>query len=280
MTTYLVGQTLTFGLVVKDESGVPADLGGGIPEATITRPDGTTVSAAVAKIATGTYKATAAAAQAGRHRALWTGSGTNSGGLPYADLADVWPADPRFILSLADARAALNLPSAAMADDDELLLYIAATTSVIEDITGPILTATRIETFDGWLAAGPALHLYSYPTTITSVTEDGVTLTSDGYKLGSGGVLWRGLGRSWSTREPANITVTFTVGDGTVPANVVLAAREELRHLWQVGQVAARPALGGDQAPGTYTPTGFAVPRRVIELLADQIGARRPVGMD
>ena len=274
MATYQVGQTLAFGLKVRDEAGALADLGNGLPTATLTAPDGTIVIGAVAKTATGTYTANAAASQAGRWKVLWEGSGANSGGLPYPDQADVWPTDPRFIIGLADARAALNLPPSAVTDDDELRLYIAATTAVIENIAGPILATQRTEVLDG--TGAYALFLSAYPGSVVSVVEDGVTLGSDTTRLGAGGVLWR-LNGAWSTR-PGSLTVTYTVGGSSVPPNVVLAAREQLRHMWQIGQLAARPALGGDVAPG-YTPTGYAVPNRVVQLLSDQVGTRAPVGL-
>lgn len=277
MTTYEVGQSIQWGLRVRDEAGAPADPATG-PTATITQPDGTTAVGSVTNAEVGSYAASHVATMPGRHRVTWQAAGANSAGFPYTDNADVWPADPRFIISLADARAALNLPPGAVADDDELRLYIAATTAVIEDIAGPVLGRTHTEVHDG--GSADALFLRAYPSEITSVTENGVTLTgAEHYQLGGGGVLWR-TNRGWSGNSRGNVVITYTMGgDGVIAPNVILAAREQLRHMWQVGQVAARPALGGDVAPG-YTPTGYAVPNRVVQLLADQIGAHAPIGMD
>jgi hypothetical protein len=278
MTTYHVGETVAWGITVTSAAGAAANPGTG-PTATVTLPDATTASAVVTSPQTGSFVASYLTTQPGRHRVSWAASGANSADFPYIDSAAVWPVDPRLIISLADARAALNLPTGTRVNDDELLLYVAATTPVIEDITGPILGATRVETYDGSRAAGAALLLHAYPTAITTVVEDGTTLAATAYKVGQGGVLWR-VGRDWSTLSPGNVVVTYTVGSGVVPPNVILAAREEVRHLYQVGQVAARPALGTAQAPGmAYTPTGFAVPHRVVELLADQVGARQGLGV-
>jgi hypothetical protein len=268
VSTYEVGQTLTFGVTVTDANGAAANVGTG-PVGVVTLPDGvTTASAVVTNPQTGSYVGTHAATQPGRYRITWTASGTNSGGFPYTDLADVWPADPRLIISLAAARDALNVPDSDRADDDELRLYIAATTEVIESLTGPLLAATRVETYDGDGSAVLALH--AYPNAITSVVENGATLPATAYAIGRGGILWRRTG-VWSGSYPGNIVVTYTVGRTSIPPNVALAAREQLRHLWQVGQVATRPGLGGEPAPGYATPMGFAVPNRVIELLGNHL---------
>lgn len=272
---HLVGSTLAWAITVTDSAGAAADPGTG-PTATVTLPDGTTSAATVTKTATGAYTATLVATQAGRHRVEWAASGANSSAFPFEQDLDVWES-PRLIISLDDARDALNLPSTTRTDDAELTRYIAATTSVIETIVGgPVLAKSVVETHDG--DGTTALNLYAYPTAITSVVEDGTTLAASTYAVGTGGVLWRRTG-AWSDAYPGNIVVTYTVGSNILPDNVRLAACEELRFLWQIGQTAARPALGTEQAPGGYVPMGYAVPNRVRELLAGHIGAYGPVSM-
>ena len=60
--------------------------------------------------------------------------------------------------------------------------------------------------------------------------------------------------------------MTVSVGSATIPANVKLAARELVRFWWQQGRQANIPAFG--EAPDTSSvPMGFAVPKRVYELL-------------
>jgi hypothetical protein len=51
-----------------------------------------------------------------------------------------------------------------------------------------------------------------------------------------------------------------------VPQNVRLATRELVRHHWQIGKQGQRPGGGGAPSAEAWTPSGFAVPRRVIEL--------------
>lgn len=276
MTAYEVNQTLTFGLKVYDANGALADLGGGLPTATLTKPDGTTTAAGVAKASTGNYVATATGGLAGRWRCVWTGTGANSGGLPYTDIADVWPADPRMIISLADARAALNIKGAtAPIDDEELRLYVCACTEVVEALVGPVLLRERTEVLEGEGTA--VLLLAEYPESITSVKEDGVTLSSSAYTLGRGGV----LRRKWGVWVADEVEVVYESGWSSIPPSVILAAREEVRYLWQVGQTGQRPSLGSAAGGAGYVttmPQGFAVPRRVVELLGDSIAAHKPIG--
>lgn len=270
MSTWEVGQPLAFGLRVTDSAGVLADLGE-TPTATITKPDGTSTAGTVTKTGTGLYSAVLTTSLAGRYSCRWTGTGTNSAALPYTDVADVWPADPRLIIPLADARAALNLPAAIVVNDDELRLYIAAATTIIEDIVGPVLSATATETVSGNGRTG--IPLNAQPAAIVSVVENGITLPAATYSVDESGILWRGVypgAGIWSAAYPRNITITYSVGAAVVPPVVVLAAREQVRYLYQ-RQQAPRPTFGAD-APGTsYTPSGYAVPNFVREILASQV---------
>ena len=279
MATYSVGQTAYSVLRVYSSGTTLADLGGGDATCTVTKPDGTTTSASVTKTATGIYQAQLTTTQAGRHVFTFNGSGANSGGLPYPDVVNVWPADPRFLLPMSDARDALNVPATVFVNDDELRLYNAATTPVIEDIVGAVLATTRTQTFDG---GGYALLLWERPTAITSVTMNGVTLTSGtGYVADmSAGVVYGGS--TYCTEEfypgRQNVVVTYTTGSSSIDPNIILAAREEVRFLYSNGQLGTRPAFGPDAGVSdlAYTPSGFAVPRRVIELCAPSTVNRMP----
>lgn len=273
MTTYEVGQTATVALKVYDSTGVLADLGGGDPVCTVTKPDGTITTATVTKPSTGNYQGAYVTTSAGRHWFTFTGSGTNSGALPWSDVADVWPADPRFIISLADAKAALNVPAGARVNDDELRLYIAATTEIIEDIVGAVLSTTRTQTFDG---GRNAILLSERATSITSVTVGGTTTTNYVANLSSGVVYAGATGVDWFTDGKQNVTVAYTTGSSSIDPNVILAAREEVSFLYQLGQQGGRPSLGGSVPDMSWTPSGFAVPKRVIELCAPSMARRMP----
>lgn len=259
MTTYEVGQSLTFGLSVYDAAGALANVGT-MGDATITRPDGTTTTATPTTSATGLYSAAHVSTQAGRYRCTFTGSGANSGALPWTDVADVWPADPRLIISLVDAKAELN--HITNINDDELRLHIAATTPVIEEIVGRVLSATLTETFDGGKAA---VLLSERATAITSVTVGGVATTNYVANLDAGIVhAGTATGPTSFTWGRQNVVVTYTTGASSIDPNIVLAARVIAAHLYQVGQ---QKRAGRNQSEDvTILSSGFAVPSRAVEL--------------
>lgn len=269
MTTYEVGQTLTFGLSVYDSAGVLANVGT-IGDATITRPDGTTTTATPSTSGTGLYAVSHVSTQAGRYRCTFTGSGTNSGALPWTDVADVWPADPRLIISLADAKAELN--HLTDVNDDELRLYVAATTPVVEEIVGRVLSATLTETFDG---GRTAVLLSERAASITSVTVDG-TATTDYTADLSAGIVYAGTASSPSTFTYGrqNVVVTYAVGGSSIDPNIVLAARVIAAHLYQTGQQ-RRPGRN-DPVDVTVLSSGFAVPTRAVELCRASRDRRMP----
>jgi hypothetical protein len=262
--TATVGQTLAFGLKTYTAAGVLADVGTG-PTAVVTLPDATTLSATVTKDSTGTYTATIAASLAGRYRCTWAGSGANSGGLPYVDVADVQAVDPRYLISLADARAALNVPATRVVDDAELLGYLTAATLVVERLVGPVLVETRTATVSG-------RHRQSIPldgiTSVVEVTEDGTILPATAYDFDEYGDLWRGgspgAGR-WSGIGLRNVVVEYTVGNAVVPENVRLAAAHLVRHWWQQSQQSYYVGGAVDEI-GTFV-AGYAVPAYVVDLL-------------
>ena len=274
--TVVVGQTLAFGLKTYTAAGVLADVGTG-PTAVVTLPDATTTSATVTKDATGTYTATVAASLPGRYRIVWSGSGSNSGGLPYVDVADAFAADGRLIVSLSEARAALNVPSTTLTNDDELLGYIYAATIVVENLVGSVLVATKVETHSGDGRA--MLRLGQLPTGITSVTENGTTLAAADYCYDGAGLLWRGSrpgARAWSSTAPRNCVVTYTVGSGVVPANITKAAANLIRHWWDQGLQQSYYVGGEPDMTASTSIAGYAVPNFVVDLLKPSLSNHVP----
>lgn len=276
MSTYELGQTLVFTVQIVDDSGVEADLGGGDPTCTVTRPDGTSAgSASVTKPSTGLYWGSLASSnQAGRWRGTFTGTGTNSGKLPFTDVIDVWPADPRLIIGLADARAELNMPANHTVDDDLLRLYIAATTPLVEEIVGAVLASTEVETFDG---GKRAVLLSERASALTSVTVDGVALTADEYTANlDSGIVYAGSSAAATCFNYGrqNVVVTYTTGGSSIDPNIKLAAAVIAAHLYQVGQQGRR---GRNQADDVVVLSSrYAVPSRAIELCRGARARRMP----
>jgi hypothetical protein len=192
----------------------------------------------------------------GRWFVAWTSS-VKPGA--YTDIVDVWPVDPRFLISVDDARSALgwNTGNTAPGWLDALRLYIAAATPVIEDIVGTIVPATFTQTIrKGWDFAA----LYERPVnTITGITyADASVVDPATYRVDPRTGI---VNLDFVLAKDA--TITYTAGITAVPPNVRLATRELVRHWWQQGMQAQHT---GELTPEVLTFNGYAVPRRVMEL--------------
>jgi hypothetical protein len=169
------------------------------------------------------------------------------------------------LITLADARASLGWAVSDNANDADLERYVEAATPVIENITGPLVLRTGVVfTLDG---GRTRLVLPTRFASVTSIVESGVPVT-DFVAEPSAGLITGGTTESprYFAYGVQNIVVTVVTGAATIPANVQLATRELVRFLWQQGRQANIPAFG--EAPSDASvPMGFAVPKRVMELL-------------
>jgi len=273
VSTYELGQTLVFTVQVVDDNGSAADLGGGNPTCTVTRPDNTTTTATVTKPSTGLYWGSLASSnQVGRWRGVFTGTGANSGKLPFTDVIDVWPADPRLIISLADAKAELNHTTDI--NDDELRLYIAATTEIVEHIVGAVLVSTEVETFNG---GKTAVLLSERATAITSVTVNGVASTDYTADLDSG-IVYSGstTAPSYFSSGRQNVVVTYTTGSSSIPPSTIAGARSIAAHLYASSQQSRRGRGRSGDGDGTQLVLGYAIPNAAVEKLSNQRVNRMP----
>lgn len=248
MATYDLGAPVT-----SRWAGAPT---GGTVTLAVTRPDGTALAAPTVTREGNEAVATYVPNMPGRWFIAWTSS-VKPGA--YTDIVDVWPADPRFLISTDDARNALGWPAGAVVSGwlDDLRLYIAAATPVIEDIVGTVAKVNFTQTIQkGWSFAA----LYERPVnSIVSITYPDLTPLT-GYRVDpTSGMLYL------AGAAADVVTVTYSAGLTAVPQNVRLATRELVRHWWQQGMQAQRGG-GAPQAEEAYTPMGFAVPRRVMEL--------------
>lgn len=264
------GDAVTLAARPLDDDGNPVDVDDLVLRVTL--PDGTeSAELTPANGGLGSYSYTYTPTLAGRHVAAWSGDD-----YAWSDVFNVWPADPKFLFSLDDAKRALRRPVAPSTDDEQMRLYIAATTEVIEDIVGPLTSSSITKTFP---AGDSALLLEALDVSITSVTiNDEAAVEGTDYTVSTdAGIIYAGT--SWasgSTRFRYPVTVTYSVGNGAVPPNIILAALEEFRFLWQIGQQGSRPAFGNEMQAEDWTPSGFAVPRRVIELCGSRRKAYTP----
>lgn len=235
----------------------------------ITAPDGTPAAAPAVSgspaVAGTAPSVVFVPAMPGRYLIRWTTSAGSSGA--YTDILDVWPSDPRFIISLDDAKNALNMTAnVTPAQLEDLRLYIAAVTPVIEDIVGPIVPGVFTQTADG---GGWAVVLYNKPTQIVSVSELGTVIDPTAYFPDyEAGIVYAGRPQATRRFMPGYqaISITYKAGAQLVPPQVRLAARELLRHWWQLGKQGQGGAGNGFGQGETYTPNGYAVPYRVVQL--------------
>ena len=258
---------------------------------TITLPDLTTVTPATTGTV-GVYATTVpyVATLAGRYLVDWVATGTNA--CTSSDVFNVDAPDPGFIISLAEARAGIGM-GAATTKDEDIRSLIAAATPIMEDIVGPIMRKTRVETYDG--GTSQINLLWSPVVSVTSVIESYGstyvrTLTaedtsmfastgSDAYgytvDLVSGILTRRAVGIAIPFMGgKRNIQVTYVSGRTVIGGNVLRATRLLIRHLWSQEQQSFRPnVLSAPDLPMTVTLSGFAVPRAVVEMCADSTRA-------
>jgi len=217
-------------------------------------PDGTTLTPApTVAAAASPYTASFTTTQPGRHLLTWSRSADRQ-----VDIFDVWPADPRYLISLDDAAAAIG--TMPVADKADLPLYVAAATYMIELLAGPVLLTSKTYRADGGRGsyALPAL-----PVTVTQVKVSGVVQDPSVYFVDEAA----GIVYGWFLAAvPLAVEISYTAGGTVVAANLVLATRELVKHLWTSGRQSGRPGQIDAATDTVPTRFGFAVPHRVEEF--------------
>lgn len=198
------------------------------------------------------------------------------------------------LLTLAEAKRAINVPASWAVHEDELALFVAGVSGRIDDMCGPVVVREVVEWHDGgessiWLRQPPVASVTSvteYDSTTATVLdpEDEATVPADGYLAeldGHFAVVRRRSGgsdlRFGSGRR--RVKVAYSAGrfatTSAVDAKFKLAAGAILRRMWQ--REAGSWARGGDPFAGDESVVGFfrAVDPMVAELLADEL--RGPV---
>jgi hypothetical protein len=269
------GETYSFRLKVTDANGA-VGAPGSAPTVTVVLPDFSAGSATVSPNGTGIYDVDLLTTLTGRY--TWTGTAT--GGVlgtavrKWAGTLDV--EDPATLL--VDTTDALNHLRASgvivSSSDLEQLRWLChvATDAVERDLGFVLVRRTITDTFDG--DGRQELQLRRIPPnvsdtgflTVGSVTENGVTLTTNDYVLRrTDWTLHRGqsLGYYWRGWYPGteNITVTYTAGCTNPPPILRKVALNGVQRMWQASQQSPHPQLedvsgdfGSFVAAGTLTP--------------------------
>jgi len=241
---------------------------------TVTLPDTTTAVfnlAAFTQDSTGLYHLDYLPTLAGIHnwRIVATNPNTAAEGTFSVDAVGAHFADP---VSREYVKAHLNM-SAITVDDAELQTVIASAVGILEDLVGPIIPRTFVDTFDGGskqivLRNPPIISLTSVTerlgfTTYTDTPDSPGTYGLYGYQLDDGGVITKHMS-SWTVpffRGDRNVTVTYQAGRVSLTPKLQLAVAELVRHLWQTQQGSrSRQAQPNDYvAPAPGATTRFAM---------------------
>lgn len=269
---YELGQVATLSFTAHDTTSTPAN--GTACTLTIQRPDGTTDGPYSPAGVAGLYTYNYLPQVSGRHTYRWQATGTPGPGVGvdvFTDSFDVLAATAVGILSLADAKAALNIVGTTTFDA-KIMQYVRSLTGFIEKYCGPV----NVRTFTERVYAGgmsivlnktPVLEAPMQVTQILSITP--VLTYGLIYDISQLTVDYR----NGIVRHTAGLPfiygpydVAYSAGRTIVPDAILLGAEAILKHQWQqerggAGQVGS---FGTDDVTVMW---GFAVPNRALEIL-------------
>jgi hypothetical protein len=245
-----LGDTLTFRSDLYDK---PPEEGGVLVNATsvaltITLPDGTTTTPTVVNppATTGKYfYRYVTTSLAGPFKGRWLFTLATGNTSEHTEEFNVEPADPGYIVGLAQVKAHLNMTATDSARDEELKLMIAAATAKIEDRCGSV--ARRTVTNERHSGGCEVIYLRQSPAqSLTSVTPvaGGTPITVNLLDLDpdTGRVAYLD-GFTWF---PYGLYYwTYVAGMSVVPAGLQLAALNFIKGSWETQRGAAGLPLQG-----------------------------------
>ena len=202
-------------------------------------------------------------------------------------------ADTLDILTLTEAKTALDIDSSNTSHDTALASYITGVSRVFDSRFGPIVRRSVTELHSG---GGYQIFLNQRPlTSVTSVTEYDLgtsyvlseeiaasnPLPANGFLVDSTrGILYRRSagGMTNFTHGLNNVTVVYQAGryanTAGVDARFKVAAQIMLAQIWRRETGSGTRTFGDfvnpEMVPGANIPT-FAIPNAVLQMLADQV---------
>lgn len=170
------------------------------------------------------------------------------------------------VLSLPEAKEHLNISGSA--NDGEIQSMIDAAEAAIVRRVGPLVstvTTVRVEggSYGLLLPTVPVLSL----TSVTPVGGGTALTVGDLYIDASSGVVTYNSGASFSS---AMYDVVYNAGWTTTPADLKMAVKELLRHMWQTqrGPTRRPGSTPSESMANTVPGAAHTLPFRVTELLA------------
>lgn len=261
-----LGDAIPLGIVVREPAGPPVNATD--VDLTITLPDGTMVTPMVANppAVTGEYIYDYMPPMEGRYLVRWVVTGPNAA---LVDSFDVRNPAKNSLISLADAKAHINMSQARTTDDEEIIAMVEAATAVVERHRHEVIARRVVTEFEPSGRRGRVALLH-HPVikVISAMDYSGTAIPVEGLMVDGETGIVAGPGISKAT------VITYEAGYVSVPANYILAAKIIFAHLWQtqrVQSVGAQPTLGGqsrrEEQIVTPSGTGYAIPHRALELL-------------
>lgn len=230
---------------------------------TVTLPDGSTVSPSVpVPESAGQYVYDYVTDTPGRHSVRWVFAGPATA---YTDMIDVRPADPGLILSLANAKAQLNITS--NRSDDEIRGWLESVTDLVAQFTG--ITVRR--SFTDLITLPPSgarAFVLKHSPVISLTSVDGDTGAVASLDVDSATGVVRPVSGGLVS---GSFRVTYSAGRAEIPAPIRGAALIILQHLWRTQRNASRgPVPGGGSDFSVSEPIpglGYAIPNRALQLM-------------
>lgn len=254
-----LGDSIPIAVDVKDAAGALTNAT--TVTLTITLPDGTTTEPSVTNppAVTGQYRVTYVATMEGRHAWRFV---TTTPSTAFADVFEVRETVSPSLLSLADAKAHLNISSTV--SDEELREFLEATTAVVEEYVGPIVRRIHTARVRG---GGSVVLPHTQILAVTAVTlvRDGsspITLADLAINTKTGVISRKDEG----SLPIGELDFTYTVGRSYVKANWTLAAKKIAKNNWK-DQLGNLPSIQGDDPGYVVSGSGYMVPYDALALL-------------
>ena len=287
---FYLGSPVPLTFQLTDEDGNPVEAVSTQPVCTITLPDGTTDTPAVTDGSP--YTATGPSSQAGHYLVAWScDDATYPGG--FTDAYDVRALTETSLLSFAECKRALRIAATDTSEDDFIIEFARATTSIVEWWCGPVNQQAVTERLPAGglviqLSKPPVISLTAWTTIPAALATAGIAVPDPPSPMFPTRVFGVCYPLSQLYADPALGVVTHTsglpfyygeyiwsyqAGRPIVPDCIQSGFKAILKHIYGMergGQGSA--ALGADDDTTTLTPMGYAVPNRALELMA----AERP----
>lgn len=166
------------------------------------------------------------------------------------------------VLTLAEAKEHLNITVDTY--DDELTATIDAAEAIVGRLVGPLTPTSTTARVHGCtrtllLPSAPALTLTSVTPVESGSPLDVASLLLD---TNAGTVVFTD-GRTWFWARAYDVEFDTGWAADALPADLLYAVKEMVRHLWKTQRGAMQRPGSGDAPP----PPGYLIPNAVAELL-------------